>query len=304
MATARLVPALVQLRAQINALYPKRDKASDGWVGDTAHAARVSDHNPDSNGWVHALDVDRDGIDPYGLVETAVDDNRVNYVIFERTIWSRTYAFRARRYTGSNPHTAHVHISVLHGGPAGDGRAWALPGAPALPAPAVQLQAGVTSPSPAPSVNDLLDLGASGSVVLAWQQELWRVGIGVGQHDGIYGPGTAAGTRLLQEAAGIGVDGIVGPASRAAARQCPPYPKPDGAIGPDEFPYAGPGGPVETVRAFQARLVARGWRLDQDGIHGPRTRECIARFQQQVGLTADGVGGPSTWVALWTRPIT
>ena len=57
---ATLAAAGVTLRNQINEAFPGRDKASDGWIGDAAHQARVSDHNPDRRGIVHAIDVDED----------------------------------------------------------------------------------------------------------------------------------------------------------------------------------------------------------------------------------------------------
>ena len=57
---ARLVAAGVRLRDQVNKAFPNRDKRSDGWIGDRAHQARKSDHNPDAKGFVHALDIDAD----------------------------------------------------------------------------------------------------------------------------------------------------------------------------------------------------------------------------------------------------
>ncbi len=123
----QLVPSLTALRAQINATWSNRDRESDGWVGDTSHSRRRSDHNPDTRGWVHALDVDKDGIDTAALLSAAVRDRRVNYVIFNRKIYSRVRGFRPAAYTGPNPHDKHLHISVLHGEPAMDGCSWNLP---------------------------------------------------------------------------------------------------------------------------------------------------------------------------------
>lgn len=62
--TPVLAPALVQLRAQINAAFPTRSKLSDGWLGDARHQAEgdasVSQHNPNVADVVCAIDVTED----------------------------------------------------------------------------------------------------------------------------------------------------------------------------------------------------------------------------------------------------
>ena len=109
-----LAPSLVALRGEINARWPNRDKTSDGWIGDTAHSSRVSDHNPDEKGCVYAIDVDIDGINIQRVLNAAVGDPRVWYVIYNRIIRSRTYDWQPRAYTGSNPHDHHIHISIRY----------------------------------------------------------------------------------------------------------------------------------------------------------------------------------------------
>ena len=112
-----LAPSLKALRNEIDAKWPKRDRSSDGWIGDPAHAARVSQHNPDWSstppGVVDALDIDVDGIDVRLLLDSLVTDRRVWYVIYNRLIWSRSNGWKPKRYTGSNPYTKHVHVSIL-----------------------------------------------------------------------------------------------------------------------------------------------------------------------------------------------
>ena len=54
------VAGIKTLKSQIDKRWPNRDKASDGIKGDSKHAARKSDHNPDSRGYVHAIDIDED----------------------------------------------------------------------------------------------------------------------------------------------------------------------------------------------------------------------------------------------------
>ena len=112
-ASWHLAPSLAQLRREINTRWPNRDKSTDGSVGDLSHAARASDHNPNSRRSVNAIDVDKDGIDPMGLVGLAIKDPRVNYVIYNRRIWQRRYGFKPRPYSGPNSHKEHVHVSIL-----------------------------------------------------------------------------------------------------------------------------------------------------------------------------------------------
>lgn len=109
----RLAKSLETLRSQVNDLWPDRDKSNDGWIGDTAHSRRKSDHNPNARGVVTAIDITRDqtdGPDCEQLALSCLKDSRVKYVIYNRRIASQGGTWR--RYRGSNPHTQHVHISV------------------------------------------------------------------------------------------------------------------------------------------------------------------------------------------------
>lgn len=113
-----LAPSLVKLRNQVNDGWPRRSKKSDGWIGDASHRARKSDHNPDysDGGVVRALDITNlpSKKATAELVENLIRDPRTEYVIHDHKIWSRSHGFKPRRYTGSNPHTGHVHVSIRH----------------------------------------------------------------------------------------------------------------------------------------------------------------------------------------------
>jgi hypothetical protein len=53
------------------------------------------------------------GVDCAQIFEKLKEDKRVSYLIFNKKIWSRQYAKRGNRpYSGSNPHTKHLHISI------------------------------------------------------------------------------------------------------------------------------------------------------------------------------------------------
>lgn len=121
------------LLAQINEQAPNRSKASDGSIGDPAHASRNSDHNPektrdssdgnDPNDQVDARDFTHDPARnaDMGEISEAIRisrDRRVQYVIFNGRIFSSyasggVPAWTWRPYTGSDKHRGHMHVSVV-----------------------------------------------------------------------------------------------------------------------------------------------------------------------------------------------
>lgn len=119
--TWRLSKSAAQLREQLDDSYLERSRKSDGALGDARHSARKSDHNPDKNGWVRAIDVTADlGV---GLDETADLVNqirkyakkskrkRIAYIIYRGKIASPILNWKWRKYRGTNPHNSHFHIS-------------------------------------------------------------------------------------------------------------------------------------------------------------------------------------------------
>ena len=118
---AKLCKAGQQLREQIDDDYPDRDRRSDGWVADARHIAKGnSDHIPDAQGIVRALDIDDDlgahKEEAYALVEkirkcAKKGDKRIKYIIYDGKIMSPILGWKRRKYNGANPHRSHFHIS-------------------------------------------------------------------------------------------------------------------------------------------------------------------------------------------------
>jgi hypothetical protein len=112
----KATPAAIAVLRQATALSPKRKKLSDGLLPSAAHlkASPTSDHNTGL-----AVDLTHDpknGIDCAVIFEKLKEDARVKYLIFDKKIWSKQYAKQGnRKYTGSNPHTKHLHISINDG---------------------------------------------------------------------------------------------------------------------------------------------------------------------------------------------
>lgn len=110
--------SLQKLKAQIDELYPNRQRSSDGIIGDSAHCPGSSDHCPNIAGIVTALDVTHDpanGCDLNIIIENIINsrDERIKYIIWNRRICSSILSpWEWRDYGGQNPHNAHAHFSV------------------------------------------------------------------------------------------------------------------------------------------------------------------------------------------------
>jgi len=116
----KLCAAGVQLRDQVDTWFPDRcTKSPEGWLGDSRHSARKSDHNPDANGWVRAVDINSrlessDSLAPYLADQIRIagkSDKRLSYVIYNGRICSKILNWKWRKYKGINPHKRHIHIS-------------------------------------------------------------------------------------------------------------------------------------------------------------------------------------------------
>ena len=112
----KATPAAIAVLRQATAIKPSRKKVSDGLLPSAAHIKQspTSDHNTG-----YAVDLTHDpesGVDCSDIFEKLKEDKRVKYLIFNKKIWSKDKARLGNRpYTGSNPHTKHLHISINDG---------------------------------------------------------------------------------------------------------------------------------------------------------------------------------------------
>lgn len=113
----RTAKSIDVFRLQVNEEAPNRSKTSDGTVGDLAHSNRKSDHNPNANGVVTAIDITHDpkgGMDCHKLAYalTQSGDPRIKYIIWHGRITEKGNIRKWKPYQGPNPHNHHLHLSV------------------------------------------------------------------------------------------------------------------------------------------------------------------------------------------------
>ncbi|UCD24740.1 MAG: hypothetical protein JSW51_02145 [Gemmatimonadota bacterium] len=130
------VPAVTTLGMQIEEVRPQ-SYPQDGTVASRLHdqVSPTSDHRPDSEGDVFAIDVGGEEGWRIGTVEALrlSKDERIRYLIHQGRIFSNypkggVPAFEWRPYSGASPHEHHFHVSVdeAHGD---DRSSWHIKGA-------------------------------------------------------------------------------------------------------------------------------------------------------------------------------
>lgn len=212
------VKSLDTLVKQVNKLAPNRSKASDGWIGDKAHAARKSEHNPDKDGSVDAVDITHDpknGCDAQKLADAIVKsrDKRVKTLIHNSKILTPARGWTWRKYSGANPHKTHLHIDVVDVYQ-DNTTTWDIDSA-----------FGKTSAKPADlgltnkQVESVLKRGSRGEFVVLLQKDLISLGYDVGPDgaDGIFEKDTETAVKAFQTDMKMDeIDGWAGPKTMAA----------------------------------------------------------------------------------------
>jgi hypothetical protein len=213
----RVARSLDTFLAQLNAARPERSKASDGAIGDAAHASRSSDHNPwYGPGIVTARDFTHDpahGVDIAAIVEElrASRDGRIKYLIANGKIMAGACGpspWTWRSYSGTNPHRKHFHLSVVASPACDDASPWQLP--------MFDVVSSVTPAPQPPGDSSVLRRGSTGARVSQIQRVInaWYPWMKLAV-DGDYGPATENAVREFQRRAGITADGIAGPVTLA-----------------------------------------------------------------------------------------
>lgn len=147
--------------------------------------------------------------------------------------------------------------------------------------------------------------GSKGDAVREAQRELQARGYWLGNAgvDGIYGPYTTMAVVNYQFHRSVGqywalkyplaVDGWVGPQTW-------------GRLAPDTIRRGSTGTGVTLLQSILHKLAKTppenpSWDPGPiDGIFGPMTENAVRNYQNDLGLTVDGIVGPLTWRSLWS----
>ena len=141
---------------------------------------------------------------------------------------------------------------------------------------------------------DTLQYGDTGDAVTDLQQALYDKGYLTVSPTGYYGHLTENAVIAFQQANSLSIDGIAGPITQSALF---------GSSTSSATLRLGSSG--SSVTTLQKRLHALGY-LDYSGAtgyYGSLTKTAVIRFQQQNGLSADGIAGSITQSALYASSL-
>ena len=234
----------------------------------------------------------------------------IMYIIWNKRMWRAYDPARGwAPYTGSSPHTDHIHFSFTWDGAYKrtswwTGRAVTTidPGPKLTPANAPKP---TTTPQTPEGVYSILLIGARGADVALAQRVIGAT------PDGIFGPQTQAALRAWQSAHGLKASGQLdattwakmvvlklvparsgtAPSAKPATPTAkPPTPSPLTAYAHTTLRRGSTGAAVAALQ--------RALKITVDGQFGPQTDAAVRAFQARKNLPANGIVGATTWRAL------
>ncbi|WP_051750354.1 peptidoglycan-binding domain-containing protein [Phycicoccus jejuensis] len=222
----------------------------------------------------------------------------INYIIWNRQIWKAWAPERGwQAYTGSSPHTDHIHLSFTWDGAVKRTSWWTgtavtnyLTGPPGTEMP--------TSNDPRDYVKVTLRRGSRGKPVEVLQRSIGGIGV-----DGSFGPATESRVLGYQKEKGLTQNGIVDSRVWNAIIGAPSTggTTGSGSTTPTTSALAKYAGTVlrkgsrgEAVTAMQKAVGG----LVADGSFGPATEARVKAYQKSKGLPQNGVVDATVWAAL------
>jgi len=241
----------------------------------------------------------------------------IMYIIWNKKMWRAYDPGRGwATYTGSAPHTDHIHFSFSWDGAYGRTSWWTGKALTTVsPGPAGPTKPSPSTPPTTPSaVYTILMQGATGPDVVLAQKVIGAT------PDGVFGPKTAAALKAWQGAHGLKVTGQLDLATWAKMVALGLIPPRTNTPAPGSTPKPSTGTTTSTAPASTSPLAAyakttlrrgssgaavvalqKALKITADGAFGPKTEASVKAFQARHNLPANGVVGATTWAALMGR---
>lgn len=141
-----------------------------------------------------------------------------------------------------------------------------------------------------------IKLNSSGSAVKDLQTKLQKLGFYSAELTGNCGPKTVAAIKAFQEKYGLTADGVAGPTTLAKIDAVYNAQGSSSSSGSSGLKLGSTG---KEVSALQTDLTTLGFYWAQiTGNFGEKTETAVKRFQEENGLTVDGVAGKKTLDAI------
>lgn len=229
----------------------------------------------------------------------------INYIIWNRQMWRAYDPARGwAAYTGSSPHTDHIHISFTWDGAYKQTSWWTGKALTEVRYTGPTTSAGTPVPVVTPPLTasgyPLLKRGDTHKDVMLAQGILGLA------KDGQFGPATETTLKSWQTRRGIPVTGQLDNATWTRMIQLGLVPARNGGSSTTTSPLSAYVNTVLQRGSTGAAVVAlqKALGISADGAFGPGTETKVKAFQTSKGISPTGIVATSTWKALIGTTVT